>query len=431
MSMLEIPQEEGLKAAQAAAQERAHLELVPPLDYDVNYGNETNYMQNVTIPVQIGRICVVSQTREGRSAIQDDLEASIARTGLKNSLDVARLNRTALEEYLDFVRVTWGDNTDIDNLPETQEGSGEYFLLMAGHTRLTTIWSIERAKEREAHRQGLPYNAARARVPADVYTGITSPEDVLTHQIDENIHQRVSQEREAIALVEAYQFGIMKGRWATPAEFIRANNDRNRFSDRQLSDAIAFSQLPADVRAFVFSGTIKYGAGVALGNYTKVLPSYYAHKYFDGRTPDELNDEEAARLGEMLHTSIWAEASNLAELGLNITAAQMRYKHMRESLIAEVQETGETASAPKAPVVEQLDFSFFEEAAADEAQKLIREKRNTTRHAVERMLTGEHLDMLAIQEIIGRATGIRDQQLTEQLARSADRIAQKARSSAQ
>ncbi|HET7629791.1 MAG TPA: hypothetical protein VFK03_00285, partial [Candidatus Saccharimonadales bacterium] len=203
---------------------------------------------------------------------------SIAARGLINQIDVAKMNREQLETYIDFVNRTWQTEVAIDDYDLQQQPDGYYYVVVAGHSRTEAVSQLQ--AENEA---GYEY-----AIIAKVHE-VTTPEEIITLQLDENLHSQPAQEQQAVAIVETYRFGLESGSWKNKTEFMKRS--KGKFSKKALNDAIGFARLPLEGRDFVFSGEISYSAGVALGRASETVLDHLALKLgFDFDVNDETDN---------------------------------------------------------------------------------------------------------------------------------------------
>lgn len=374
---------------------------------------ETNYLRTPFVLLRVGSICVFDQTRGGVNPQQELLRESIAVHGLINCLDVVRLSRSAVVSYADFVGELWGRTQDISALPVSSHVPGMYDTLVAGHSRLVAIKDNEQDYAATANARNLPYNPGMAQVPAKLHAA-ASPIEMLAIQINENIHKAPSQERVAIALVESYYLGLRDGLWKSTHDFLKQNT--NRFSRRQLHDAVAFSKLPEPARALVFAKCLPYSVGTALGDFSRVVETFYSQKYFEGRKRIELDPDERARFDGLVASKIMREATLAQTKRLNVTAARKRYENEKSTLI-KASADGDTQLT--------LD-ALFKQTAKDDARQEIRHNKDEIQKLLDGMLGDQSAQFLTTQQLI-RQYAEGDTLVLEQFAEGTMRIATGAR----
>lgn len=228
--------------------------------------------------LSVDQIVVVSQIRPSTNPVQEELVEDIAANGLGSQLDVAVLSRDRMEDYLGFVKEIWKDETDINEL--TPDEAGNYHLLIAGHSRLSAIKTLDKRRRADCEDSNLLFQ------PANVWCKLhhqPSPQEIVSFQISENIHERPPAERTAMVLVENFEYGKRHGLWATKAQYLRSCE--GKFSKYALDQALRFADLPQKVRDFTFSGRLRYQTAVALGKQRPLLAGYYRKRF-------ELDDQQ-------------------------------------------------------------------------------------------------------------------------------------------
>lgn len=259
--------------------------------------------ETVTLPAS--NFVRLPQVRSGINPDLPQLKDSIRHRGLLNPIDVARMDEAEFNAYISFVNRTWKTDVSAVDYAYQQQPDGRYYVVVAGHTRAEAIYQLE--EEDEA---GYEYS-----IVAKVHP-ISSPDEIISLQLDENIHTKPSQERRAISIVETYQYGLEMGSWTNKAEFLR--QAQGKFSRQTLNDAMGFAQLPSEARDFVFSGRLSYNAAVALGRASDTILEYVATRLGYDDVPAEVTVEfETAyrqRIGLMI--------AGIANGSLNGTAAK-------------------------------------------------------------------------------------------------------------
>jgi hypothetical protein len=202
--------------------------------------------------VQVKKLVVLAQVRSEKNSEYQQLKDSIRTSGLLNPIDIAYVNEAQLEEYIAFTNQLWGSDVKIEDFIIQRDEFGKYNLVVAGHTRTYVINELENEDE-----LGRIYSI-RTKVH-----DISDPEDIISLQLDENLHSKPVLERQAMAIVEAYEYGKLYGRWDSPESFARLK--KGKFTKRQLKDAIGFATLPPEAREFVLSGLLTYTAAVQIG----------------------------------------------------------------------------------------------------------------------------------------------------------------------
>lgn len=259
-------------------------------------------------PIPVQQLVVMPQVRSGMNPDLRDIKESIRSNGLLNPIDVAVMDEFQLTDYIEFVNDLWGTEVSMLDFEGKQDENGFYHLVVAGHTRTEAIMQLEREDE-----FGQTY-AVMAKIHK-----VSDPSEIISLQLDENLHSKPAQERQAMAIVEAYEYGKRHDRWATPAEFARLNKDK--FSRKVLKEALGFARLPDRARDFVFSGTLSYNAAVELGKSAETILDNIAAN-FGLTVEDAVPTEAEAAFQEAYHTQVGLFISHIQGEGLNSTAAK-------------------------------------------------------------------------------------------------------------
>lgn len=263
----------------------------------------------------------MSQVRGERNRVSLELRETILKTGLLNPIDAALLTPQALTEYIEFTNQTWSAATTLDDFEDKLLPDGTYCLVIAGHSRHQAIEDLEtdgRLDERPI--------LAKVHEVVGVW-------DILEIQLAENIHSQPPKERQAIAIVEAYNYGLAQGRWSTPEEFI-GNGAGEGATITGLQRALHFARLPGDLRSFVLSGVIPYTAGVELGATVDTARRYAAAQsgFFDERDPAI----DTVQLEQVVREALVIQINKMTQKKLNSTAAEKMIlawrKQMHESI---------------------------------------------------------------------------------------------------
>jgi hypothetical protein len=267
-------------------------------------------------------IVKLSQVRAEQNIVKAELVADIDRNGLINPIDVGIVSEELLVNYLNFVRETWGASAEIGDFEAIQQSDGTYTLLLAGHSRHQAIEDLE---DHFFLENGV---MERHPIPVKVHD-IDSIWDIIRIQLGENIHSQPPKERQAIALVEAFEFG----NWASIEEFIeeQAKGVTKGFMEK----AIRFRELPPEIRSYVLSGPVPYYAGVELAMTVEPLKKYYAAK--TGTTTDDLSKDPGS-IDMLVRQELTILCNRIVEGRMNSTAAQTfvkgRRKHWNDATTA-------------------------------------------------------------------------------------------------
>lgn len=236
-----------------------------------------------TVQLPVMSYVRLPQVRSSINPALPDLKQSIHTNGLINPIDVARMNQSQLGYYIDFVNRTWKTEVDIDDYAMQKQPDDNYYLVVAGHTRTEAIAQLQ--MENDA--AGYEYE-----IVAKVHP-ISQPTDIISIQLDENIHTQAPQEQRAIAVIESFRSGLENDLWRNKAEFMK--HVQGKFSRKVLDEAMGFAQLPPEARDFVFSKQLSYNAGVALGAASETIRHYVAHRLGYDMVPNEHQDANFER----------------------------------------------------------------------------------------------------------------------------------------
>ena len=253
----------GVQEKVAVSSQSLHETVAPHLErsYDESFYQPYEYGQLFS-----NEIVSLSQVRKEKNIVTAELRADIrSGHGLLNGLDVAIIDEQLLDDYLEFVRSTWGDAATRAEFSSQQRQDGTYPLLMAGHSRHQAIIDNETDKL-----------CAQYPIPVKFHA-VRSVWDIIKIQLGENLHSQPPRERQAIALVEAFRFGQEKGMWQNVDEFIES--DEIETTPGFMRQAILFEQLPAEIRSYVLSGPIHFTVGVEMAKSVNVLEKMLRAKY--------------------------------------------------------------------------------------------------------------------------------------------------------
>jgi hypothetical protein len=246
--------------------------------------------------IPLDKLIILTQVRLGENPVADKLKESIEVKGLLNQIDVAKLNHESLAYYIEFINEIWSSNHNINDYSPDNEGW--HYLVIAGHSRVSSIRMTA---------QEHPEN--RYTVCSKIYE-TPSPQEIVSLQLAENIHHKPTQERQAMAIVEMYHFGLRHKMWDSKAEFLRQN--AGDFSRYALDSALHFAELPIDYREFVSIGAFPYTAAVELGRALPIARSYFEDMCLDGNKDQHLSSD------------IFEEIENTSRIWLGKTVAHIQ-----------------------------------------------------------------------------------------------------------
>jgi len=233
-------------------------------------------------PIPLGSITVLSQVRDGDNPELANLIESIEKNDLINQIDLARMDKAALEEYIGFVNQLWitdhkKDDHKIEDCPVGPDGM--YYLCIAGHSRIAALREI-----------AARHPDARHIIDCKIHD-TPGPAEIMALQLDENIHSKPSEERQAMAIVETFKYGKEKGFWDSREAFYEINRDK--FSNRALINAMQYAKLPERIRAYPETYRVK----VELGKMVNPLRLYYSKGIIGNvKSYENLSDEEHKQL---------------------------------------------------------------------------------------------------------------------------------------
>lgn len=248
----------------------------------------------------------LNQVRPGKNPVLEDLKNSIEKIGMLNGIDVARMDEALLEEYIEFTNMVWGSDRSMDDV-RSLGVDGLYYPLVAGHTRHQAIEELE-AEGRIEQRPIL----------AKVHP-VATIEDILDLQLGENLHSVPSMERRALAAVEHFTFGVMKGKWTDQDDYYAQHPDLEH-DKSLLEDGLVISQLPPNLQEYVFKKKIAFATGIELAKTGRVLRR---HIEFKAGAKFAVMDEDVNVKSERLyHRRLNILASKIANKRLNAPAAK-------------------------------------------------------------------------------------------------------------
>lgn len=283
------------------------------------------YGKKETAPIPISKIIRVSQQRGVSNPAFGSIKASLDNGDMINQPDVGVVSRESLEAYFDFINRLWGANHSVDDYEP--DSFGNYYLAEAGHTRIDAAEALETKRLKDAIEEGYDVTDwPEATVWVKLHRD-QEPEDILRLQLDENLHEKPSQERTAIAMVETYFYGLEQGKWSTKDEFVEANK---KFSRNALDAALAFCELDEVIRSFVFTGAVSYGPVVELGKGVALHREYLAKRFFGAECFDELESNYQMEVEEQVQQWNASEIAFIQNKKLNVTAAKARHLSFRE-----------------------------------------------------------------------------------------------------
>ena len=260
-------------------------------------------------PFPVDELVVLPQVRSGLNPDLRDIKESIRANGLLNPIDVARMDEFQLYEYVEFVNHLWGTSIDPGQYESLRGEDGFFYMVLAGHTRTEAISQLQAEDE----------HGRRFAVMTKVHK-IADPAEIISLQLDENLHSKPAQERQAMAIVEAYEYGRLHEKWSSPAEFAKLN--KGKFSRKILSEALGFARLPSEARDFVFSGSLSYNAAVELGKASENFMDSIAARFGIGADEAPTSDLVIDDMQEAYRLLLAGHIAHIQAHGLNSTASK-------------------------------------------------------------------------------------------------------------
>lgn len=328
----------------------------------------------------LGSLIMLGQIRPDSDWFDPVLFEDIARNGLENEPTVGVQDPERFKDYLRFTNDVWRTDDNFDDFP----AQDEYKVVISGHRRIHNVWAISRLVS------GLINIHGGYADPGDTlisHKTVINPDpiQVLSLQMGENIYQSPPPEREAMAIVESYKWGLDKGSWSSAAEFSRVT--QGRFSPRVIREALLFVDLADELRNLVFSGGIPYGTGVELGRPRPAYIKWNLFKYFEGKDFSHLNKEQQSELGETADQWLGARSAKIQLRKLNRTASQKQlqgYRRAWSDEIKEFEEKGMTLDLQMRDPNEE--FRLVRRRLRDEYERLVVQLEGRPAQAQKRQL---------------------------------------------
>lgn len=221
---------------------------------------EVTYGDTPTIKINLDSIIMLPQVRKTKNEKLEIIKESILEKSLINQVDIVLLTKEELDNHIDFLARVWEVKIENDFKPLKD---GKYPVLIAGHTRCEALKTIQKEK--------------KVKVNLIVKSHkLKSSEEILSFQLDENLHTEPNTEERAIALISLYKVGMELGKWSNKNEFIKAmvKNSNEKLSEKNIKDAVDFSNLPLLIQKHVFEKNIQFTLGVELGKMYYAIESY-------------------------------------------------------------------------------------------------------------------------------------------------------------
>jgi len=330
------------------------------------------------------KLIVLPQIRADLNPMLPRLVDDIRANGLINQVDVALLDEQGFDAYLQFVNEVWGYDLQASAYSGFKdEDSGHYSVVIAGQTRYLAMKQI-------AEEDGV---AADAKVK--VYRDL-DPQGIINRQFAENLHSEPSLERQAMAIVESYRFGLRHGHWQNKTEF--RQYQEGKVSRTMLDNALAFVDLPAEVRDFTFAGHFSYSTAVELGRAVPTLERFVATTVGGSET----QQAEIVRL-RLLEKVTHIQKARLGNKNFGVTKQRAHIKNWLVELSRQID-----ARENDAQTVLELELFSIDE----EVDRALATARRGWREAVT-LLAREPLNVAADALRFHRRAGISEEEWRE------------------
>lgn len=287
----------------------------------------------------------LSQVRPGKNPILEDLKNSVEKVGLLNAIDVARMDAELLEEYIEFTNMVWGSERSMDDIRPLGV-DGFYYPLVAGHSRHQAVEELEeegRLEQRPILTKVHPVNTI---------------EDILDLQLGENLHSVPSMERRALAAVEHFTFGVMKGKWTDQDDYYAQHPDLEH-DKSLLEDGLVISQLPPNLQDYVFKKKIAFATGIELAKTGRVMRRHIENKA--GVKFGEMDETVSAKAEQLYHRRLNMLASKIANKRLNASAAKKvlmaERQRMNNEIYGKLLDSTAPVDAAPAKEVDLIEFA--------------------------------------------------------------------------
>lgn len=313
----------------------------------------------------IGSLIMLGQIRPDDDWFDPVLFEDIARNGLENEPTVGIQDPESFKDYLRFTNDVWRTDDNFDDFAARDV----YKVVISGHRRMHNVWAISRFVS------GLINVCGGYADPGETlisHKTVINPDpiQVLSLQMGENIYQSPPPEREAMAIVESYKWGLDQGSWSSAAEFSRVT--QGHFSPRVIREALLFVDLADDLRELVFAGAIHYGTGVELGRTKPALIELYLVRYFEGKDYSDLTDEQKTGIDEMANEWLGLRSLEIQDHKLNRTAALKMLKGYRRAWAEEIEVAKDTDLTLDLKMTNiNTNFRLARRRLRDEYQRLV------------------------------------------------------------
>jgi len=264
-------------------------EVLPPKrEVDVVCGDHDPVRKFERVELPVRSYLKLAQIRGERNPVTGELKESIMSQGLLYEPISARVSEGLFREYLNFTGKLWGSKIDLEDLASYRQDDGSYFLIIAGHSRHQAFDELI-DEGRLTEDQILPTKVAEVKTVWDI----------IALQRADNIHSAPPKERNAMATIEAYEWGIQSGDWSDMKGFIGYGGEK--ISEHSLREMQSFARLPGFVRSHVLEGIIPYSVGVEMGKGVKEIRRYYALEAgYSGYYDEQMSDGDREKVDELV-----------------------------------------------------------------------------------------------------------------------------------
>lgn len=353
---------------------------------EVVYSKDNRYERYYLSTRYSDEIVKLSQVRGEQNIVKPELAADVRLNGLINPIDVAVVPEELLADYLAFVRETWGEAAELADFQALRQEDGLYSLLIAGHSRHQ---AIEDNEEEDFLETG---QLIRYPIPVKIHA-VESVWDIIRIQLGENIHSQPPKERQAIALVDAFEYGLAHGQWNSADEFLAMDEHKN-ISSNSLQQALQFRRLPPEVRSRVLAGPIHYYAGIELSKTVEPLRAFYVAKL--GVTKDDY-EERIEVIDELVKDELIILCNNIFYEKLNSTASKARIKKWRTFWVE-----GRKALVDDPSRKGMLELEF---ATEDMGALLLQQKKDEIKRQVRALATHQGSEVAILIQLAEKQVG--------------------------
>lgn len=322
----------------------ARVELV---DSGHNY-DPVNRFEIIELPVS--DYVKLAQIRGERNPVTGELKASIMAEGLLYEPISACVSEELLTQYITFVNKLWGSNSSIDDFAANRQENGSYYLIVAGHSRHQAFEELIQEKKLPEG-QTLPTRMAK----------VSTVWDIIQLQRADNIHSAPPKERNAMATIEAYEWGLQQGDWKNMSEFATWNKKSGKeVSTTALREMQYFAKLPGSIRVFILGKNIPYSVGVEMGRAVDHIRRYFALEAgYEAYDVSVMAPEHKVKIDQLVAVTLNRDCIRIADARGKATIAAakalVRSTAERHKNLADELASGDGASAQDVKLFELED----------------------------------------------------------------------------